>query len=112
MIDVFNVTKKQWKEVVDRQIDDTNLYIALKDMIQSLINDDKLSQYKPRQEVHNVTQVRGWINTINGGGILGGPLSHRLKKMCTWAANGSEIFNVHQYKSSAIRSTGWSPISF
>lgn len=91
---------------------DTNFCIALKDMIQSLINEGKLNQYKPRQEVHNVTQVRGQINTIDGGGLLGGPSSHRSKKRCTRAGHSREIFNVHQYRSSSVRKTGWSPITF
>jgi hypothetical protein len=89
-----------------------DLCIALKDMIQSLINDDKLSQYKPRQKVHNIDPVRGQINTIDGGGFLGGPTSRRSKKRCTRAGNGHDVFNVHQYRGSPAQKTGWSPITF
>lgn len=49
-------TKKYYKYQKDGG-HDTHFCIALKDMIQSLINDDKFNQYKPCQEVHNVNQV-------------------------------------------------------
>lgn len=81
-------------------------------MIQSLIKDGNLSQYKPRQAVLNVNQFRDQINTINGGGFLGVPSSHRFKKKCTHASKGREIFNVDQYKNSATRKIGWLPITF
>ena len=51
----------------------TNVCIALKDMIESLQREGKLTQYRPRQakEVALVQPPRGQIHTIDGDAKLG-----------------------------------------
>lgn len=52
------------------------------------------------------------MNTIDGGGSLGGLTTQRSRKKLTRAGNAHEFFNVHQYRSSTAPKTGWSPITF
>ena len=92
----------------------TNVCVALKTAVETLIQEGKLQQFRAdlaQPQVANIQVVRGHINTIDGGAPIN-KLTNRDRKRHTRASQGQEVFNIHYDKPPKAAKVGWEPITF
>lgn len=92
----------------------TNVCVALKTAVETLIREGKLQQFRvnlAQPQVANIQVICGHINTIDGGAPVS-KLTNRARKRHTRASQGHEIFNIYYDKPSKAGKVGWEPITF
>ncbi|KAK9911092.1 hypothetical protein M0R45_035015 [Rubus argutus] len=92
----------------------TNVCVALKTAVETLIREGKLQQFgaDPAQpQVANIQVIRSHINIIDGGAPVS-RLTNRARKRHTRAQQGQKIFSIYYDKPSKANKVGWEPITF